>query len=54
MGQLKTDKMYDFDYDNQVQPTERYDAERTYKRTYGYQPGIASINHPETGQAMSI
>ncbi len=48
-GQLKTNKMYDLDYDNQVQPTEKYDAERTYKNTYGYQSGIASINHPGTG-----
>jgi hypothetical protein len=53
-GLLKTNKMYDLDYDNQVQPTEKYDAERTYKNTYGYQPGIASINHPETGQAMTV
>src|SRR5690606_2111743 len=39
-GQLKRNKPYDLDYDNQVQPTEKYDAEKTYKKTYGYQPGI--------------
>jgi uncharacterized protein Veg len=44
-GQLKKNKLYDLDYDNQVQPTEKYDAEKTYKKTYGYQPGIASINN---------
>jgi uncharacterized protein Veg len=44
-GQLKRSKPYDLDYDNQVQPTEKYDAEKTYKKTYGYQPGIASINN---------
>lgn len=41
--QLKSNRFYDLDYDNQVQPTEKYDAEKTYKKTYGYQPGIASI-----------
>lgn len=44
-GQLKKDGVYDLDYDNQVQPTEKYDAEKTYKKTYGYQPGIASIGN---------
>ena len=42
-GQLKRSRLYDLDYDNQVQPNEKYDAEKTYKKTYGYQPGIASI-----------
>ena len=44
-GQLKTGRLYDLDYDNQVQPTEKYDAAKTYKKTYGYQPGIASIDN---------
>ncbi|AWW28748.1 hypothetical protein DN752_00575 [Echinicola strongylocentroti] len=44
-GQLKSNRMYDLDYDNQVQPTEKYDAEKTYKNAYGYQPGIASIDN---------
>lgn len=43
-GQLTPTKEYDLDYDNQVIPTEKWDAERTYKRTRGYQPGIASID----------
>jgi hypothetical protein len=44
-GQLKSGRLYDLDYDNQVQPTEKYDATKTYKKTYGYQPGIASIQN---------
>ncbi|MGF1638816.1 MAG: IS1380 family transposase [Cyclobacteriaceae bacterium] len=44
-GQLEESKSYDLDYDNQVQPTEKYDSEKTYKKTPGYQPGIASINN---------
>lgn len=48
-GQLKRHKRYDLDYDNQVQPTEKYDSERSYKKTYGYQPGIASIDIPRLG-----
>lgn len=53
-GQLKKSKLHDLDYDNQVQPTEKYDAEKTYKKTYGYQPGIASIANPGTGQFMPV
>lgn len=44
-GQLKSYKYYDLDYDNQVQPTEKYDTKKTYKQTYGYQPGIATIEN---------
>lgn len=44
-GQLKKNKPYVLDYDNQVQPTEKYDSEMTYKKTSGYQPGIASIDN---------
>ena len=44
-GQLHEGASYDLDYDNQVIPTEKWDAARTYKKTYGYQPGIASINN---------
>ncbi len=40
---LQSGQSYDFDYDNQIVPTEKYDAARTYKQVYGYQPGIASI-----------
>lgn len=44
-GQLKTGsgRDYTLDYDNQVVPTEKYDALRTYKNCDGYQPGVASI-----------
>ncbi|SDG45789.1 Transposase DDE domain group 1 [Halorientalis regularis] len=38
---------YIFDYDNQVIPTGKYDAKRSYKHVDGYFPGIASIgNYP--------
>ncbi len=53
-GQLKKSKLHDLDYDNQVQPTGKYDSEKTYKKTYGYQPGIASIAYPGTGQVMPV
>lgn len=42
-NQLKKGKYYDFDYDNQIIEHDKYDAKRTYKRTKGYQPGIATI-----------
>ena len=42
-GQLESGKSYDFDYDNQIIQHEKYDAKRTYKKTTGYFPGIASI-----------
>jgi len=42
-GQLSEGPCYDLDYDNQVIATEKWDAVRTYKKCYGYQPGIASI-----------
>jgi hypothetical protein len=45
MGYSKNGDFYDLDYDNQVQPNEKYDSKRTYKGTSGYQPGIASINN---------
>lgn len=44
-GQLCKTEQYDLDYDNQVIPTEKWDAQRTYKQFSGYQPGIASINN---------
>lgn len=42
-GQLNTKEGYTLDYDNQVIPTEKYDAKRTYKQCEGYQPGVATI-----------
>jgi hypothetical protein len=44
-GQLSSGASYDLDYDNQVIPTEKWDAATTYKKYYGYQPGIASIDN---------
>lgn len=42
-GQISTTQGYTLDYDNQVIPTEKYDAKKTYKKCEGYQPGVASI-----------
>lgn len=42
-GQLNKEECYTLDYDNQVIPTEKYDAKRTYKQCEGYQPGVATI-----------
>ncbi len=42
-NQLHKGACYDFDYDNQVIATEKYDAKNTYKHTKGYFPGVASI-----------
>ena len=43
-GQLQEGNSYDFDYDNQIIVHEKYDAQRTYKKSTGYFPGIASID----------
>lgn len=42
-GQLNACEGYTLDYDNQVIPTEKYDARKTYKKCEGYQPGVGSI-----------
>jgi len=42
-GALEAGKYYDFDYDNQVISNKKYDAKRTYKKTKGYVPGVATI-----------
>lgn len=42
-NQLEKKKDYTLDYDNQVVPTEKYDSLKTYKKCYGYQPGVATI-----------
>jgi hypothetical protein len=44
-GQLETGKKYDLDYDNVVLPNEKYDSKNTYKKTNGYQPGVATIGN---------
>ncbi len=43
-NQLIENNYYDFDYDNEVLPTNKYDAKNTYKHTKGYFPGMATIN----------
>jgi len=41
--QLEKDKLYDFDYDNQIIEHEKFDAKKTYKMNTGYFPGVATI-----------
>lgn len=41
--QLERGASYDFDYDNQIIATEKYDTKHTYKHTRGYFPGVATI-----------
>jgi len=43
--QLEKETYYDFDYDNQVIATEKYDTKYTYKHTKGYFPGVATIGN---------
>ncbi len=40
---LEKDVYYDFDYDNEVLPTEKYDTKKTYKMVDGYFPGMGTI-----------
>lgn len=42
--QLEKGKQYDFDYDNQIIENKNYDAKKTYKKTKGYLPGVATID----------
>lgn len=44
-GQLHENTYYDFDYDNQIIATEKYDTKHTYKHTKGYCPGVATIGN---------
>ena len=44
-NQLHSDIYYDFDYDNQIIATEKYDTKRTYKKCNGYCPGVAAIGN---------
>ena len=44
-NQLKSGKSYDFDYDNQINANNKWDAKRTYKKNKGYLPGIATIGN---------
>jgi len=43
--QLEADTCYDFDYDNQIIVTEKYDTKHTYKHNKGYFPGVATIGN---------
>ena len=43
-GQVDTKTAHVFDYDNQFIPTEKYDAKFSYKKAFGYFPGIAQID----------
>ena len=44
-NQLKSGNSYDFDYDNQINANNKWDAKNTYKKTKGYFPGIATIGN---------
>lgn len=41
--QLKAGAYYDFDYDNQINANNKWDAKPTYKKNTGYFPGIVTI-----------
>lgn len=40
---LKKGRYYDFDYDNQFIPTEKFDSKKSYKMKNGYFPGVSTI-----------
>ena len=42
-GLLQEDQLHDFDYDNEVLKTEKYDSKKSYKMVNGYFPGMATI-----------
>ena len=42
-GGLKANQKYDLDFDHQFIETEKYDAKPTYKKFFGYSPGVAVI-----------
>ena len=42
-GQLKEGEMYDVDFDHQIIEIEKYDAKPTYKKFFGYRPGVSVI-----------
>lgn len=47
--QLKAGNSYDFDYDNQINANNKWDAKKTYKKNKGYFPGIATIGNNIVG-----
>lgn len=48
-SQLKAGACYDFDYDNQINANNKWDAKKTYKKNKGYLPGIATIGNKIVG-----
>lgn len=40
---LEPDTYYDFDFDHQFIPCEKYDSKKSYKMKHGYFPGISTI-----------
>ena len=48
-NQLKSGMCYDFDYDNQINANNKWDAKKTYKKNKGYLPGIATIGNRIVG-----
>ncbi len=44
LGILKKDNYYDFDFDNEVLKTNKFDAKNTYKHSKGYFPGMVTIH----------
>lgn len=40
---LEPDKYYDFDFDHQFIPCEKYDSKKSYKMKLGYFPGVSTI-----------
>jgi len=47
--QLKAGECYDFDYDNQINANNKWDAKKTYKKNKGYFPGVATIGNKIVG-----
>ena len=47
--QLKSEGVYDMDFDHQFIETEKYDAKATFKKFLGYGPGIAVIGDKIVG-----
>ena len=43
-GQVGTGSKHVFDYDNQFVPTEKQDSKYSYKKAFGYFPGIAQVD----------
>lgn len=48
-SQIKTGECYDFDYDNQINANNKWDAKKTYKKNKGYFPGVATIDNKIVG-----